>query len=200
LKNFLANRQGLTCDLRPTITMRMATSDEALALAAANGDGQAFGLLLERHYDRLFGLCFRLTGARAEAEDLTQDICAALPAKLAGYKAEAKVTTWLYRVAVNAAHDRRRRRTTYMKATEGWGDWELARADLAESEQARLDWLTTAMQRLPDDLRDTLALVLDDLNHAQVAEILGISEGTVSWRMSEVKKKLRAIRAEEETR
>jgi RNA polymerase sigma factor (sigma-70 family) len=180
--------------------MRMATSDEALALAAANGDGQAFGLLLERHYDRLFGLCFRLTGARAEAEDLTQDICAALPGKLAGYKAEARVTTWLYRVAVNAAHDRRRRRATYMKATAGWGDWELARVDAAETEQERLDWLGRAMRALPDDLRDTLALVLDDLNHAQVGEILGISEGTVSWRMSEAKKKLRAIRAEEETR
>lgn len=178
----------------------MATSDEALALAAANGDGQAFGLLLERHYDRLFGFCFRLTGAQAEAEDLTQDICAALPAKLGSYKAEAKVTTWLYRVAVNAAHDRRRRRATYMKATAGWGDWELARVDMAETERARLDWLTTAMQRLPDDLRDTLALVLDELNHAQVADILSISEGTVGWRMSEVKKKLRAIRAEEEAR
>jgi RNA polymerase sigma factor (sigma-70 family) len=196
----LQDRQGLTNGARPTITMRMATSDEALALAAANGDGQAFGLLLERHYDRLFGFCFRLTGAQAEAEDLTQDICAALPAKLGSYKAEAKVTTWLYRVAVNAAHDRRRRRATYMKATAGWGDWELARVDMAETERARLDWLTTAMQRLPDDLRDTLALVLDELNHAQVADILSISEGTVSWRMSEVKKKLRAIRAEEEAR
>lgn len=176
----------------------MATSDEALALAAANGDGQAFGLLLDRHYDRLFALCFRLTGARAEAEDLTQDICAALPAKLALYKAEARVTTWLYRVAVNAAHDRRRRRATYVKATEGWGDWELGRQEGVGAERERLDWLTTAMSRLPHDLRDTLALVLDDLNHAQVGEILGISEGTVSWRMSEVKKKLRAIKAEEE--
>ena len=178
--------------------MRMATSDEALALAAANGDKQAFSLLLERHYDQLFGLCFRLTGARAEAEDLTQDICAALPAKLALYKAEARVTTWLYRVAVNAAHDRRRRRATYMKATQGWGDWELARQDIVATERDRQDWLSRAMLRLNDDLRDTLALVLNDLNHAQVADILGISEGTVSWRMSEVKKKLRAIRAEEE--
>ncbi len=54
--------QGLTDGARPIITMRMATSDEALALAAANGDGKAFGILLERHYNRLFGLCFRLTG------------------------------------------------------------------------------------------------------------------------------------------
>ena len=91
------------------IVMRMTTSDEALATAAANGDGRAFALLLDRQYDRLFALCFRLTGNRAEAEDLTQDICAALPAKLASYKGQSRVTTWLYRVAVNAAHDRPRR-------------------------------------------------------------------------------------------
>jgi RNA polymerase sigma-70 factor (ECF subfamily) len=178
--------------------MRMATSDEALALAAANGDGRAFALLLDRHYDRLFGLCFRLTGARAEAEDLTQDICAALPAKLAQYRAEAKVTTWLYRVAVNAAHDRRRRRASYVKATEGWGDWEVARVAEADEAKAGADWLQTAMRRLPDELRDTLALVLDEVSHAEAAEILGVSEGTVSWRMSEIRKRLRAIRAEEE--
>jgi RNA polymerase sigma-70 factor (ECF subfamily) len=178
--------------------MRMSVADEDLALAAAGGDGAAFALLLDRHYDRLFALCYRLTGARAEAEDLTQDICAALPAKLGSYRGQARVTTWLYRVAVNAAHDRRRRRATYVKATEGWGDWELARDAAAEDDRQRLDWLTRAMRRLPEDLRDTLALVLDELTHAEVGEVLGISEGTVSWRISEAKKRLRAIRAEEE--
>ena len=179
--------------------MRMTTTDEALALAAANGDGAAFALLLERHYDRLFGLCYRLTGQRAEAEDLCQDICAALPAKLAGYKAKSRVTTWLYRVAVNAAHDRRRKAATHARHASGWGDWEISRqAGIAETAE-KLDWLTAAMARLGDDLRDTLALVLDDLSHAEAGEILGVSEGTVSWRMSEVKKRLRAIKAEEET-
>lgn len=178
--------------------MRMTTSDEDLALAAAGSDGQAFGLLLERHYDRLFALCFRLTGHRAEAEDLCQDICAALPAKLAGYRRQAKVTTWLYRVAVNAAHDRRRRRATFARASDGWGDWELARQEVIAETANRLDWLTSAMARLTDDLRDTLALVLDDMTHAQAGEILGVSEGTISWRMSEAKKRLRALKAEEE--
>lgn len=171
--------------------------DGDLARAAA-GDGAAFALLLERHYDRLFGLCFRLTGARAEAEDLCQDICAALPAKLRAYRGEARVTTWLWRVAVNAAHDRRRRRATYVKASDGWGDWETARqADIAEGRE-RTDWLMGALARLPDDLRDTLALVLDDATHAEAGLILGISEGTVSWRVSEAKKRLRGMRVEEE--
>ncbi len=176
----------------------MTTSDEDLATAAALGDGTAFASLLDRHYDRLFGLCFRLTGDRAEAEDLTQDICAALPAKLRSYSGRARVTTWLYRVAVNAAHDRRRKRATYAKATTGWGDWELARHDQMDAERASLDWLHRAMGRLGDDLRDTLALVLDDITHADAAQILGVSEGTISWRISEAKKKLRHIKQQED--
>ncbi|MEO0989771.1 MAG: sigma factor, partial [Pseudomonadota bacterium] len=52
----------------------MDSSDEALAAAAAGGDRDAFGVLAERFYDRLFGLAFRLSGDRAEAEDLTQDV------------------------------------------------------------------------------------------------------------------------------
>jgi RNA polymerase sigma-70 factor (ECF subfamily) len=178
--------------------MRMTASDEDLARAAAQGDGAAFAALLERHYDRLFRLCFRLTGARAEAEDLCQDICAALPAKLRAFRGESKVTTWLWRVAVNASHDRRRRRATYMKASAGWGDWEVARQDAIAEGRERADWLTSALARLPEDLRDTLALVLDEVSHAEAGAILGVSEGTVSWRVSEAKKRLRAMRAAEE--
>ena len=177
--------------------MRMITSDEDLAEAAAAGDGAAFASLLDRHYDRLFAFCFRLTGTRAEAEDLTQDICAALPAKLGSYQKRAKVTTWLYRVAVNAAHDRRRKRATYAKATNGWGDWEIQRTATNRDTSEKLDWLTVAMSQLSQDLRDTLALVLDDMTHAQAGEVLGVSEGTISWRMSEAKKALRAMNEQE---
>lgn len=178
--------------------MRMTTTDEDLALAAAGGDRAAFAALLERRYDGLFGLAFRLTGARAEAEDLTQDICAALPAKIAQYRGEARFTTWLYRVAVNAAHDRRRRRATHAKAADGWGMWELSRRAADAETTDRVDWLMGALAQLPDDLRDTLALVLDEVTHRDAAAILGVSEGTVSWRVSEAKTRLRAIRDKEE--
>lgn len=178
--------------------MRMNASDEDLARAAAGGDGVAFSTLLERRYDGLFGLAFRLTGSRAEAEDLTQDICAALPGKLAGFRGEARFSTWLYRIAVNAAHDRRRRQASHARAADGWGDWEKARqAELAETAQ-QVDWLMSALARLPEDLRDTLALVLDDVTHAEAASVLGVSEGTISWRVSQAKKQLSALRATED--
>ena len=177
----------------------MQPTDNALARAAAQGDRSAFSTLLERHYDRIFALAFRLTGRRSEAEDLAQDICAALPSKLARFDGRARFTTWLYRVVLNAAHDRRRRTQTHQRAAQGWGDWEIARqADIAETED-RLDWLTRAMRALPEDLRDTLALTLDDMTHAQAAEILGISEGTVSWRLSEARKHLRTLKEKEDT-
>ena len=53
------------------IVMRMEVSDEALATVAAEGDAEAFSVIVARHYDRMFGLAFRLTGRREEAEDLT---------------------------------------------------------------------------------------------------------------------------------
>ena len=178
--------------------MRMNTGDTELALAAACGDADAFSLLLERSYDRLFGLCYRLTGSQFEAEDLCQDICAALPAKLSRFEGGSAFSTWLYRVAVNASHDRRRRAMTHAKAATGWGDWEVNRTEANKEQAEAQDWLMRAIGELPDDLRDTVALVMDDMNHREVGEVLGISEGTVSWRMSEVKKHLKAIKESEQ--
>ena len=178
--------------------MLMDTSDETLATAAAGGDRSAFAALVERHYDRIYGLAYRLTGLRAEAQDLAQDICAALPAKLHNWRGEARFTTWLYRVVVNAAHDLRRRQATRSKAAQGWGDWELARQDEIATQAQALDWLTASMQRLSPELRDTVALVLgEEMTQAEAGAVLGVSEGTIAWRMSEVKKRLRAMAAED---
>lgn len=176
----------------------MDTPDETLANAAAGGDRAAFAVLVQRHYDRVFGLAFRLTGARAEAQDLTQDICAALPAKLRNWRGEARFTTWLYRVVVNAAHDRRRRQATHARAASGWGDWEIARQDEIATQAEAQDWLARSMARLSVELRDTVALVLgEEMTQSEAGAVLGVSEGTIAWRMSEVKKRLRAMAAEE---
>lgn len=178
----------------------MEPSDTTLVTQALAGDARAFGDLVARHYDRIFGLAWRLTGTRADAEDLAQDVCAGLAAKLRSFRAEARFTTWLHRVVVNAARDRHRRAATQARAAIGWGEVELARqAEAAEAADQAL-WLTQAMNAMPQDLRETVALVLgEDLTHAQAAEVLEISEGTVSWRMAETRRRLRDIAAEERT-
>ena len=178
--------------------MRMMVSDEGLATAAAGGDGDAFATLLERHYDRIFRMAFRLTGGADLAEDLTQDICAALPRKMSGFRGEARFTTWLYRVVFNATEDARRRAASHRKAADGWGDAEIMRREEADESAAAVEWLHTAMTELPLEMRETLALTLDEeMTHADAAQVLGVSEGTVSWRMSEIRKRLRAMKERE---
>ena len=179
--------------------MLMETGDHDLVLSALDGDAGAFGELLTRHYDLIYRLSFRMLGRRADAEDLAQDICAALPGKLAGYRGEARFTTWLYRVTINAALDRIRKRKTRAKAADGWGEVEaLNRAETAEKRD-EIKWLRQAMTTLSSELQETVALVLgEELTHAEAANILDISEGTVSWRMSEVRRVLRDLAKAEE--
>jgi len=177
----------------------MEISDEILAERAVAGEAAAFTDLITRHYDLIYRLAFRTLGQRSEAEDLTQDICAALPGKLVSFRADAKFTTWLYRVTMNAALDRIRKRQSRQKAKQGWGEAAQIAQSAATAQSDELEWLAQAMTRLAPDLRQTVALVLgEELTHAEAARALDISEGTVSWRMSEVKKALREIAREEE--
>lgn len=192
--------QEIPAGPRHTGDMRAEDRDEDLAARAAAGEPHAFATLLERHYRRIFRLSFRLMGAKAEAEDLTQDVCMALPERLGSWRGEGKFTTWLYRVVVNAAHDRRRRQAARGRAAEGWAEAELSRqASNAQAKEAA-SWLAGAMRTLPEALRETMVLTVGEgLSHGEAAEVLGVSEGTVSWRVFEVKRRLGAL-AEEETR
>ena len=179
--------------------MRMETSDEILVAMAAKGDGGAFRNLLQRHYATIFRVGFRVLGNREDAEDLAQDICAILPKKLASFKGRARFTTWLHQIVINGARDVIRRKQAARRKASNWGDTEVLRRDEASETKAELDWLSNAMKTMPQDLRETVALVLgEDMTHREAAEVLDLSEGTISWRMSEVKKILREIARKEE--
>jgi RNA polymerase sigma-70 factor (ECF subfamily) len=178
--------------------MRMETGDEALVAAARAGDGPAFGALVSRHYGAMFRLAWRVLGNRAEAEDVVQDVCAALARKLALWRGEARFSTWLARVVINAARDHIRRNASRRRAAEGWGAALPGERAEAEARKEDLAWLAAAMAALGPDLRETLALVLgEEMSHREAGEVLGLSEGTVSWRMSEVRRLLKARAAAE---
>lgn len=170
--------------------------DETLAGQAATGDAQAFRSLLERHYDRVYRIALGIVRNTAEAEDVTQDVWSALPAKLRQWRGESKFTTWLHTVTLNASRDALRRAATRSRTAMGFAEVsEMARGEAADTE-ARLHWLRVALDSLSEVLRETAVLVLaDDLTHAEAAEVLGVAEGTVAWRMSEVRAKLRMLAA-----
>ncbi|MDT9600642.1 RNA polymerase sigma factor [Sphingosinicella rhizophila] len=166
-------------------------SDVELAAAAASGDRAAFEALLRRHYDRIHGLAWQWTGSRADADDIAQDVCCTLVEKIGGFRGEAKFTTWLCGITVNACRDLRRRRRTFGGFTE-----KLAvLAGLARGPDGRdlhdAIWLKSAIARMKPAYRDAAVLVAgQQLSHAEAAEILGVAESTVSWRMHEVRRML----------
>lgn len=171
----------------------MDDPDSALVVAAAAGDRGAFANLLERHYDRVHGLAWQLTGSRADADDIAQDVCCTLVEKIGGYRGEARFTTWLYGITFNACRDLRRRRRSFGAFT----DRLAVLVGLAEMPDGRdlydSIWLKSAIARLKPALRDTAVLVAgQQMTHAEAAEILGVAEATVAWRMHEVRRILSA--------
>lgn len=175
-------------------------TDSSLARKAAAGDPDAFAALLERHYDRIYRVGARVLGEADEAADLAQDVCVALPAKLSSFRGESRFTTWLYRVVVNAAHDALRRRTARQRGERNYAELDSLAREGRGAGMFESVWLRQALGELSEELRTTVFLVLGEgLRHAEAGEVLGISEKTVSWRMHEVRKRLRALAAEEET-
>lgn len=173
--------------------------DAALVAAAVAGDRAAFGELLRRHYDRIHGLAWQLTGSRADADDIAQEVCCVLVEKIAGFRGEAKFTTWLCGIIVNACRDLRRRRRSFGGMTARLA----VLAGLARAPDGRdlydAIWLESAIARLKPAYRDAAVLVAgQQLSHAEAAEILGVAESTVSWRMHEVRRLLAAGAGDEQ--
>lgn len=172
----------------------MQADDCELALGAARGDAAAFRLLLERHYALLYRVAYRFFGSVAEAEDVAQETAMALAGKMRQFRGESRFTTWLYRVAVNACRDHARRKASIGRMQRAFAvESEARQADWADSE-VRLRWLYLAIDELDPALKETALLVLaEDLSHAEAGQVLGVSEGTVSWRMHAARKQLKAM-------
>ena len=174
-------------------------TDGALAGRAAAGDRDAFATLLERHYERIYRVGGRVLGDADDAADLAQDVCVSLAARLPSYRGESRFTTWLYRVVVNAARDRLRRDGARRRNEQAFAEIDtLTRAGQAERDDEGV-WLRQVLAMLGADLRTTVTLVIGEgLRHAEAAEVLGVSESTVSWRMHEARNKLRELVASNE--
>jgi RNA polymerase sigma-70 factor (ECF subfamily) len=190
------------------VTPVAAIADEELAARAATGDAGAFEVLVGRHEARVYRLAYRLTGSDADARDVLQDAFLAAYRGLASFRGAARFSTWLYRIATNAAlmHERarRRRRTesleAYLPQFDENGQHVLEAAELGVASRAD-DLLDekrlaaearAALARLPDLYREAFVLRdLEELDTSEVANLLGIDAAAVRQRVHRARLMLR---------
>lgn len=159
--------------------------DTELVSAAAGGDRRALDLLLRRYAAQVHAVCRRLTGNADDADDAMQEALVAIARGIARFDGRSRFSTWVYRVATNAALDelrRRRRRPDPAERDDGTEPAPERALDASVADRVDLD---AALARLPPDFR--AAVVLRDLcalDYGEIAEVLGIPIGTVRSRIA----------------
>jgi RNA polymerase sigma-70 factor (ECF subfamily) len=156
-------------------------ADRALLAAHLDGEPHAFNDLLRRHRQRLWAVALRTLGDPEEAADAVQDACLSAFRGAGTFRGDAKVTTWLHRIVVNACLDRVRRRA--VRPTVPLPEQPPADPRDRISERETSLEVTRALAALPDEQR--LAIVLVDLQGLSVDEaavVLSIPAGTVKSR------------------
>ena len=160
-------------------------------------DEAAFAQLVRRWEGPIQRLCERMTGDAHAAEDLAQETFVRVFARRKDYQAEGKFSTWLWRIALNLCYDelrRRQRRETNTFESEGGEPLAVLEAlTTAESAPDKLlaererSWLVRrALDQLPEIYRAVLVLRhYEDLKFREIADVLGVPEGTVKSRMTE---------------
>ena len=165
--------------------------DRDLLAAHVTGDPDAFGHLVGHHRERLWAVAFRTLGDREEAADALQDALLSAYRGAASYRGDARVTTWLHRVVVNACLDRVRRRQA--RPTVPLPDDPAEHGDrpgLADPHDALTERETAlevqaALAALPLEQRAAIVLVdLLALSVSDAAEVLDVPVGTVKSRCS----------------
>lgn len=182
-------------------------NDEVLARRAAAGDRDAFALLVDRHQERVYRLALRLTRAPADAEEVLQDTFLRAYRSLSRFRGDAKFSTWLFRIATNAARmlqrGRSRRPTepldTYLPRFDRQGrharDVDHGRAAAADDllDRRRLARRAgAALERLPERYRTPFVLRdLEEVPTREVAAILSVSPEVVRQRVHRARLMLR---------
>lgn len=169
-------------------------SDQVLVARAIGGDSRAFERLIRRHYDLIHRVAWRQTGLAQEAEDVTQNVLMQLVEKLGSWRGEARFTTWLVGITINACRDHGRRKSSFGRMREAFSTFAALGGEASDGRDLlRQSWLKSLLAKLPSDLRATVVLVAGEgLSHKEAAAELGIAENTVAWRMHQVRKQLSA--------
>jgi RNA polymerase sigma-70 factor, ECF subfamily len=171
--------------------------EAALVAACQRGERPAMHELYQRYRRRIFALIARITGAQ-EAEELTQDVFLRAFRGIARFRGDAQLSTWMYRLAVNAALSHATRAMT--RARKNVPESELLQVPAPvstgpEGADPRLrERLRAAMESLPAGYRAVLVLHdIEGLQHDEIADILGCRVGTSKSQLHKARAKMRDL-------
>jgi RNA polymerase sigma-70 factor (ECF subfamily) len=176
---------------------------EELMARIAEGDEDAFEILVNRHQTSVLNLVYRFIGDRTQAKDLAQEVFIRVWQSARTYQPKAKFTTWVYRITANLCSNelksaRRKKWFSFNQSDEDSGAAIEERfADSAPSaedlllEKERSRQISNALQSLPENQR--MALILrryDDLSYQEIAQIIGCSVSAVESLLVRAKRTL----------
>ncbi|MBX7246100.1 MAG: sigma-70 family RNA polymerase sigma factor [Candidatus Sumerlaeaceae bacterium] len=181
----------------------------ALVERCRAGDSLAFDELISTHQERVLNTAFRLMGNYEEALDLTQEVFLNCFRKIGSFKGDSALSTWLYRITVNTAKNRWKyqqsrgmHRTQSLDAPLATEDEERIRQfpdaqptpRKVASDREAMASLESQLQSLSEEHRVVLVLrYIEELAYEEIAEILGLSLGTVKSRIHRARNDLRAL-------
>ncbi len=173
--------------------METATSDEQIVERALTGDAEAFGEIVQRWERRIFALAYGMLGREEDARDATQETFLAAFRNLRGFRGEAKVSSWLHRIAVNQCITRQRRAKVRNEAAlddEAAKDASSFSAPLENSPgrvtegREQIEAVRRAVKSLPIELRQVVVMKeFEELTFREIADALDLPLSTVKSRL-----------------
>jgi RNA polymerase sigma-70 factor (ECF subfamily) len=161
------------------------------------GDPSAFEAILLRHQDRIYNLCRYMLRDLQDAQDAAQEVFLKAYRGLEGFRPDASLYTWLYRIAVNTCLDykRKSRREAFRSEplTEDLPSGDRSPQQLYESRKIT-EAIQIALEKLPEKLRAAIVLrEIEELSYEEIAKALHTSVGTVKSRISRAREQLRHL-------
>ncbi len=170
-------------------------SDEQLMEASGRGDREAFGLLVKRHHRTVLSFAHRCTNrlTRDAVDDLAQEVFLSAWKSAPTFQPQARVTTWLFRIAANACFNlRRRRRLRDVLTLRDDDDQRLAEAPQSTDRDPRSAEVRDAVDSLPPSQRAAIVLRhFHDMSYTDIAEVLDISVSAVESLLFRARERLR---------
>lgn len=168
-------------------------TDAQLASLVQRGDAAAYDLLVRRHMQRAFGVAMRLLGQKQDAEDLVQDAFMAALDKIDTFDTQRDFAPWFYRILVNRCLNARKSRARRNSVDIPMDAASPGASPLLETERSELRReLRRAMELLPERQRIIVSMFdLEGFSSPEIAEMMGISDGTVRWHLHQARRVLR---------